>query len=84
MYSVVAPLVGAWIETVLFFHNALLSQSRPSWARGLKLSRLVVGNPSLQSRPSWARGLKRGYFLAVALAKGVAPLVGAWIETSIF
>ena len=32
----VAPLVGAWIETLVVLYNKLCSQSHPSWVRGLK------------------------------------------------
>ena len=35
-----------------------LGQSRPAWARGLKL-RLDVELDAAWSRPAWARGLKR-------------------------
>ncbi len=34
-------------------------ESRPSWARELKLPRLSNGNGEGLSRPSWARELKR-------------------------
>ena len=35
--SVVAPLVGAWIEIATEIHKKALSASLPSWERGLKL-----------------------------------------------
>ena len=55
--------------------------SRPAWARGLKrhlLSRLVCG---VLSRPAWARGLKHEWSMQISGVRGVAPRVGAWIET---
>ena len=35
--EMVAPLVGAWIETTLHYAFDTLSLSLPSWERGLKL-----------------------------------------------
>ena len=35
----------------------------------------------IESLPSWERGLKRYTALKSKAAGGVAPLVGAWIET---
>ena len=58
--TLVAPLVGAWIETV----NDKVSDfsaisSLPSWERGLKQSKKSVENPKPESLPSWERGLKQ-------------------------
>ena len=36
----------------------------------------------LESHPSWVRGLKHCRCLHLLLASQVAPLVGAWIETT--
>ncbi len=33
----VAPLVGAWIETLIMMMTYLFLLSHPSWVRGLKL-----------------------------------------------
>ena len=33
------------------------------------------------SHPMWVRGLKLGYQRGMAVDGGVAPYVGAWIET---
>ena len=35
--TVVAPHVGAWIETIKTYKFYTDNQSRPTWARGLKL-----------------------------------------------
>ena len=120
--SNVAPLAGAWIETVkprghiifisrsrpsrarglkhcltfaTYFEDASrpsrarglkrLPQfcvmqailSRPSRARGLKLARIMSHGEQVASRPSRARGLKQ-----VHSGVMIAPLMGAWIETS--
>ena len=55
----VAPLAGAWIETLSWFaRQTQASRSRPSRARGLKQSNQGVNVASVASRPSRARGLK--------------------------
>ena len=58
---VVAPHVGAWIETR---HSILVSiqcASHPMWVRGLKP--LLACSTSLEvvSHPMWVRGLKLNY-----------------------
>ena len=56
---VVAPHVGAWIETILTLIVASsLSLSHPMWVRGLKLAICRVILISLRSHPMWVRGLK--------------------------
>ena len=39
---IVAPRVGAWIETLIFLQNILFMQSHPVWVRGLKHHTLSV------------------------------------------
>ena len=56
--------------------------SRPAWARGLKLVEYKGACEGAESRPAWARGLKRNKHIKSTLKPGVAPRVGAWIETS--
>ena len=56
-------------------------QSHPSWVRGLKQNRFLMKLNSIESHPSWVRGLKLVVFIQANLGNGVAPLVGAWIET---
>ena len=55
---VVAPFVGAWVETVKVSCFSFSAESRPSWARGLKLNVNFNQIKKYGSRPSWARGLK--------------------------
>ena len=56
--------------------------SHPVWVRGLKqCKRIIIAKWSL-SHPVWVRGLKLVIAFALAAAVGVAPRVGAWIETS--
>ena len=57
-----------------------LRQSRPMWARGLKLDVISGKVRRMKSRPMWARGLKLPAD-EIAQPHGVAPHVGAWIET---
>ena len=55
---IVAPYVGAWIETI---YNKLLKdyrESHPMWVRGLKLN-LSINKLILRSHPMWVRGLKQ-------------------------
>ena len=54
----VAPLVGAWIETSTNLTNCTMKRSHPSWVRGLKLQRVIIRSRNLRSHPSWVRGLK--------------------------
>ena len=56
--SMVAPYVGAWIETGSTCHLLPSFWSHPTWVRGLKHPNLVF-NPYLdESHPTWVRGLK--------------------------
>ncbi len=78
----VAPRVGAWIETIEDYIKTARYESRPAWARGLKLVnvpnfegvRIVAPRVGawIETRTS---GLKQQN-------QRVAPRVGAWIETS--
>ena len=77
----VAPLVGAWIETVVISLALRAEMSHPSWVRGLKLEKTDKLSNTQRSHPSWVRGLKRSYGAADEIKTRVAPLVGAWIET---
>ena len=55
----VASRVGAWIETLRVERCRELPESRPAWARGLKLSLDGQCAGERWSRPAWARGLKQ-------------------------
>ena len=56
--SLVAPLVGAWIETLTQVQKAYPQMSLPSWERGLKQSKYAHIHKCIWSLPSWERGLK--------------------------
>ena len=54
----VAPYVGAWIETSDERFYMTVIASHPTWVRGLKLA---IGQHHLRivlSHPTWVRGLK--------------------------
>ena len=80
--SIVAPLTGAWIETPKLVKLCPQFESHPSRVRGLKQYVTKYITKSDGSHPSRVRGLKqaiRQNFIKLVL---VAPLTGAWIETS--
>ncbi len=60
----------------------MVGLSRPSWARGLKRLKGKGIDGVALSRPSWARGLKPSLKTHMLHLEAVAPLVGAWIETT--
>ena len=79
----VAPITGAWIETLQLKRPSLKTLVAPitgAWIETTPKTQLRV---SLQSHPSRVRGLKQ-------LDKNnfaeniVAPITGAWIETIVF
>ena len=56
----VAPYVGAWIETKQPDKSHGMTQSHPTWVRGLKHVLQTVDTIQLLSHPTWVRGLKHG------------------------
>ena len=84
MSGVVAPRVGAWIETRYLNVGRLEDLSHPVWVRGLKLSeaeeagfvRPVAPRVGawIETKASSCSELNKSFIL-------VAPRVGAWIET---
>ena len=57
--------------------------SRPSRARGLKQEQRRAVRALARSRPSRTRGLKQELSGVIGGVMSVAPLAGAWIETSV-
>ena len=51
------------------------------WVRGLKRERREARLGEGWSHPVWVRGLKLGPDAVQGPGEGVAPRVGAWIET---
>ena len=56
--------------------------SHPVWVRGLKPKHLPAKHRVFVSHPVWVRGLKPFSSVGFRTWFGVAPRVGAWIETS--
>ena len=80
----VAPLVGAWIETWGGYRRTRRNvQSHPSWVRGLKLMLSVLVLEQLVVAPLVGAWIETDFPLPELDSIGVAPLVGAWIETSL-
>ena len=54
----VAPYVGAWIETSRCIIQVYVLRSHPTWVRGLKLAVITFASCTASSHPTWVRGLK--------------------------
>ena len=73
--------MGAWIETDPRVSLSPKIQLLPLWEHGLKprlAVRLLAAKTLL---PLWEHGLKRYSYSHFQRFKGVAPFMGAWIET---
>ena len=77
----VAPLVGAWIETLYTRDMAQNLVSHPSWVRGLKLKILFYIITALAVAPLVGAWIETPLRRRRCAPRWVAPLVGAWIET---
>ena len=75
------PAWARGLKRLMDIRRSSFFLSRPAWARGLKhmISSLKCIVP--ESRPAWARGLKHIFAGRSCANSGVAPRVGAWIET---
>ena len=78
----VAPLVGAWIETSRVRQQFSQEQVAPLVGAWIETPNAPEIRPYNASHPSWVRGLKQNDAHNSTAAPSVAPLVGAWIETS--
>ena len=67
---VVAPYVGAWIETCNQSISSLIAVSHPTWVRGLKLEEVHAHAEVRLSHPTWVRGLKHQCAQAGAALQG--------------
>ena len=76
--------MGAWIETAKVNYGTEFYLSHPVWVRGLKLYELPRDQVRSWSHPVWVRGLKPNGGRPNHVIAGVAPRVGAWIETVSF
>ena len=75
--------MGAWIETTQKTLSSTACKSHPTWVRGLKHEQHQPDSRTDKSHPTWVRGLKPSIGLDFEELIGVAPHVGAWIETEI-
>ena len=77
----VAPYVGAWIETLRAICYGLDSYVAPYVGAWIETNMDGKSTNDISSHPTWVRGLKLlKRFLSTTLLF-VAPYVGAWIET---
>jgi len=80
--EVVAPRVGAWIETPEKNTPQQLVRVAPRVGAWIETFTATILPEKNTSRPAWARGLKLSDGACNHQADKVAPRVGAWIETS--
>ena len=76
----VAPYVGAWIETMLLNVCRHISTSHPTWVRGLK-PKSAVGKCCSLVAPYVGAWIETWNLAQWNRENEVAPYVGAWIET---
>ena len=81
--SIVAPLVGAWIEISCISKKTFLIQVAPLVGAWIEITVLRLERLQCESLPLWERGLKYLPIMRAARAYSVAPLVGAWIEINV-
>ena len=79
--SVVAPRVGAWIETMQRHFDNSEALSRPAWARGLKPIKKIIPQPDYIVAPRVGAWIETWFGDRLKISGKVAPRVGAWIET---
>ena len=69
--GMVAPYVGAWIETLCPINiDTGLRESHPTWVRGLKPLTKQALRLGVQSHPTWVRGLKLTVSITMREARG--------------
>ena len=78
--SLVAPLVGAWIEILKIGHNLSVMGSLPSWERGLKYLHGYGRMGCRAVAPLVGAWIEICGSVTKYSRNSVAPLVGAWIE----
>ena len=80
LLTLVAPLVGAWIEIQISSHINGLLASLPSWERGLKFNLTQSTDDAVLVAPLVGAWIEIPSLCSYCLPVCVAPLVGAWIE----
>ena len=81
MLCLVAPYVGAWIETEALHSEYVTLQSLPTWERGLKLHKWGNVSTSKDVAPYVGAWIETPESAPGIIRRIVAPYVGAWIET---
>ena len=79
----VAPYVGAWIETAKSHQVECAVNVAPYVGAWIETSFLLYRLIHSKSHPTWVRGLKLEHKHYHKYDLQVAPYVGAWIETII-
>ena len=79
--TLVAPHVGAWIETLEVSNNWLAVSVAPHVGAWIETLFRLIDMELNKSHPMWVRGLKQEITVDTNMCKVVAPHVGAWIET---
>ena len=79
----VAPYVGAWIETSLTTTTITTASVAPYVGAWIETDFSHIYMFVGLSHPTWVRGLKLLDSVRLLKAETVAPYVGAWIETSL-
>ena len=74
---IVAPCVGAWIETCTGLRALCGRPSHPAWVRGLKLNLFALLFQKKPSHPAWVRGLKQNAWINPKNGKMSHP---AWVR----
>ena len=77
----VAPRVGAWIETTTLCNNLNADMVAPRVGAWIETIGRKCCYRKCKSHPVWVRGLKLSFRDGNPIPVGVAPRVGAWIET---
>ncbi len=80
--SQVAPHAGAWIETICSSRQASPWWSRPTRARGLKLTAQGLKRADAEVAPHAGAWIETPHLALFQGGAHVAPHAGAWIETA--
>ena len=80
--NIVAPRVGAWIETIVEHKYPAIGKVAPRVGAWIETKAEGDVACCVASHPVWVRGLKRLRGILFDACIGVAPRVGAWIETN--
>ena len=79
-YTPVAPHVGAWIEIEDVSSGFTVSESHPTWVRGLKFLFSAKESTIFDVAPHVGAWIEIVIDCPIGVEDVVAPHVGAWIE----